>query len=404
MRMSSRYKSRLPRWFMSATLFPAVVFFVVSCTPSRDYLLKKSAEVGLDKDYVRVLILKTTDRVLVGAGGKMRIMDIRNRDIKYEGKGRQVYFYPDRISKPVVVESWDAPVTVNGKGYRGIIEMHSILGKIHVINEVKMEYYLYGVIPNEIPSSWNIEALKAQAIAARTYAYYHIMTKKESLYDLESTGFSQVYQGISAEKKTTCRAVDETAGLIAVYRNRPILAFFHSTCGGHTIDDRYVWKGTDQPYLTLTRCGYCKKSPHFSWEEHISLYDIKHHLGRKYHGVGNITGISFRKNQDRISEVEITHENGITRLSGNDFRLIFPDKKIKSLYFDACKTGNGLHLKGHGWGHGVGMCQWGAKGMAEKGAKFNDILKFYYRDVSLIRIGRPVASEGPQGKGVLSRR
>lgn len=368
-------------------LFVLTTGFFTSCSPSREFLLKQNRAVGIDKLYIRILLKATDSRVLISSDTRMKISDLKSGDIIYNGDGKDIYFQHDGLTKPVVVESWGSPVCVDNERYRGMIELHNILGKLHVINVLKINEYLYSVVPGEIVHSWNIEALKAQAVAARTYTYHHLISKKKSLYDLDSSTNFQVYKGISIEKEETNRAVDETSGKIAVFDGKPIVAFFHSTCGGLTADDKYVWSGDGKSYLKPVMCDFCKDSPHFSWEEKITIHEIREYLDKKYRGVGRITGISFQRKENRVMSAVIRHTNGIIKMSGNEFRLIFPEKKIKSMFFAASQTSDGLILHGHGWGHGVGMCQWGAKGMAENGANYKDILMYYYKGIRIIDAG-----------------
>jgi stage II sporulation protein D len=365
----------------------AITGLSLACTPSREFLLKRAAEVGIDKHYVKVLVLATGERVTVSSATRIKIRDLKLKRILYDGAGKKLHFYPEKVTSPLLVESWESPLSVNGKAYRSAIEVHNVLGRLLAVNVVKMDEYLYGVVASEISGGWDPAALKAQAVAARTYAYYHIMNNKESFYDLDATNSFQVYGGVSVENEAVRRAVDTTAGEIAVFDNKPILAYFHSTCGGRTINSRYVWGNSDLKYLRGVRCEYCKRSPHYAWEEKISLYDIRLHLSRKYHGVGPVNGISLRKADGRVISVVVTHRNGTVKMTGNEFRLLFPEKKIRSLSFEAYKENDGLVLHGHGWGHGVGLCQWGAYGMALKGKSYRDILKYYYRGIRFIDVG-----------------
>ena len=369
-----------------------VLGLLAGCTPSREFLLKRSTELGEDKNYVRVLLIDTKERISISSPSRIKISDLSDRRVLRDMNKGSVYFYPERLKRPVAVESWNAPLSVNGTAYRGSIELHSRMGRLLVINVVTMDEYLSSVVPCEISSGWNTEALRAQAVAARSYAYYHIMNGSDPLYDLDSTNRSQVYRGAGVETERTNRAVRDTSGQVLAYNGKPILAFFHSTCGGRTVDNDKVCSGQALDYLRAVRCPYCSASPHFSWEEKLTLYEIRQHLGKKFLGIGPITGISFKKSDGPVNLVTVEHKNGVVRLSGNDFRLLFPDKKIKSLSFDAVKTRDGLLLKGRGWGHGVGLCQWGANGMAERKASYNQILRHYYRGTTLMVIG-----EKPRG-------
>lgn len=382
---SRSYYYTIPRknWIR---LIQPVLFMILffSCAPPSEFLLKKRASISSEGPFIRVLLKETNHRILISSKAQMRITDIKSRKIKYDDVGREIYFYPEKIDTPILVESIGSALLVDGSPYRGMIELHNSLGKISIINILKMNEYLYGVVPCEIPGGWPSEAIKAQAVAARTYTYHHLMNRKKTLYDLDATTSFQVYKGLSAEAKNTNSAVDETSGYIAVYNNRPIAAFFHSTCGGSTMDDKFIWNGDDSPYLESVKCGYCKDSPYYKWEEKLSLYEIRHNLNNKYKGIGPITGISLKRQGARVDSVIIQHKNGVLTLSGNEFRLLFPENKIKSMYFTSGKTRDGIILQGNGWGHGVGMCQWGAKGMAAAGADYKAILMHYYKGVSII--------------------
>ena len=359
-----------------------------SCTPSQKFLLKQNIATGIDKEFIRVLLKKTDQRILISSGGKLKITVMKTGKVLYFDKGKDIYFQPEQIDNPIEIESSQNYIQVDNSAYRGITELHNILGKIYVINILHINEYLYSVVPSEIISTWEKEALKAQAVAARTYAYHHLISSKKSIFDLDDSSNFQVYNGLSAEKDSTTIAVNETSGKIMLYQGKPIAAFFHSTCGGKTSSDKYVWNSEGQNYLKSVTCSFCKDSPYSNWEEKVSLYEIKTFLSKKYNAVGNITGISFRKKDDRVVTVTINHRNGIIKLSGNELRLLFPEKRIKSLYFTAEKVKDGLLLHGHGWGHGVGMCQWGAKGMASKGADYKDILKYYYGGISIGNTGQ----------------
>ena len=355
-----------------------------SCTPPGEFLLKKRAAITSEGPFIRILLKETNQRVSISSKSRIRITGIKSRKIRYDGSGKEFFFYPEKIDTPILVESIGSALVVNGSPYRGMIELHNNMGNISIINILKMNEYLYGVVPSEIPGLWPPEAIKAQAVAARTYTYYHLMSQKKSIYDLDATTSFQVYKGLSAETKNTNIAVDETSGYIAVYKNRPIIAFFHSTCGGRTMDDKYIWNGDDKPYLESVKCDYCKGSPYYKWEEKISLYEIRRNLSNKYKGIGPITGISLKRQDSRVDSVIIEHKKGTLTLTGNEFRLLFPENKIKSMSFTSGKTSDGIILHGSGWGHGVGMCQWGAKGMAEAGADYKDILMHYYKGISII--------------------
>jgi len=369
-----------------AVLIFSIFLFIFSCTPSKNYLLKNNFKKIVDSRYIRVLLLKTGNSINISSDSRIKITDKKNNNIRFNRKSLDIIFYPDKILNPITIESWGSYIKLNDKPYRGMLEIHKVLGKLYVINRLRIYEYLFSVVASEIPSSWNIEALKAQAIAARTYTFYHLLKKKKrDLYNLDATTNFQVYKGLSAEKASTTNAVIKTSGIIITYKYEPIISYFHSTCGGRTADDRFVWKNNDLKYLSGVRCSYCKKSTSYSWTTELSIHEIKKYLQRKYKRVGKIKRISFKKVEGRITKVRIIHQNGIIKISGNAFRLLFPSKRLKSLYFNARKTKYGLKITGHGWGHGVGLCQWGANGMAQKGANYRSILKYYFKGIKIIK-------------------
>ncbi|MEW6527320.1 MAG: SpoIID/LytB domain-containing protein [Spirochaetota bacterium] len=352
--------------------------------PPPEYMAKTGKRIGLDNDYIKILLLRDQLKVEIVTTAKTKVIQLPNNTIVYNGDAKRFVVFDNQLTQPLQFESWNNEIQVNGIPVRGIIQLHPVVGKIQVVNVLKMHEYLYGVLPSEIMSGWPEEVLKAQAVAARTYAYYHLMKNNSTYFDLDATNNFQVYKGKAVETEATNKAVDATSGIIMTYNNKPILAYFHSTCGGKTTDDKYVWQGEDLPYLTSVVCPYCKNSPNYSWQVELTLNEIYEALVKRYKTVGKIKAITLGREDTRVTVIKIEHDNGIIRMSGNDFRLLFDAKKIKSLYFEAKQTPSGLILTGHGWGHGVGMCQWGAKEMAQQGIRFDRILSFYYRGIRIM--------------------
>jgi stage II sporulation protein D len=348
----------------------------------------KSKKYGIGNSYIKVLIIKSANYLAISSSSRIKVSLLSSQKIIYNNSGKKLKFYPEKIRKPILVESWGSVLKVNGIPYRGMIEIHNIMGKLSIVNVVKLDEYLFGVVPSEMSAGWHLEAIKAQAVAARSYAFYHILLKKNGFYDLDSTVNFQMYKGYSVESEKSNRAVKETKGEIMIYANKPILAFFHSTCGGWTSNNEQVWSGEKIPYLRGRSCNFCQNSKYYSWKEKLSLYSIKIHLRKLYRNVGAIKQITFKSHKNRVVSVLIRHSGGLINMPGNKFRLLFSAKKIKSLFFRAQKIKNGLLLSGKGWGHGVGMCQYGALGMAQKNYSYRKILKFYYQDVKIIKIKR----------------
>ncbi len=359
---------------------------IASCSPSQKYLSKQTGAYTSNSSKIKVLLMKSDAPVTIASKTRIKISDIRTRNVLYNNTNKSVKVYPEKLKNTVLAESWESPLFINSKPYRGSVELHNVNGKIYVINEVGIEEYLQGVVPSEMNGNWHVEALKAQSIAARTYAYYMMLQQNKGLFDLDCSTNSQVYKGISVETELANQAVKETSGKIMTYENKPILAVFHSTSGGSIIANSYVWGGEQLPYLVDKVDPYSKSSPHYQWSTDINLYDFRKKLGTKYGSIGEIKGLAFRKHNERVVEVVISHENGKFKISGNEFRMVMGADKIKSQLFKAVKTKDGMRLDGRGFGHGVGMCQYSAKEMAEKGETSEQILKFFYKDITITKM------------------
>lgn len=370
-----------------ALLLSVFIITSFSCTPSEKYLREKNLPSGYENNFVRVLISVESTSFRINSKSVLTVRQGKNGKLLYDMKDGRLVFYPEKMDGIYLVESKGTPLFLNGTGYRGTFELHSVLGKIHVVNVVNIEEYLYSVVPSEMPPSWNIEALKAQAVASRTYTYYYLLKDdSKKIYDVDATTSFQVYKGIASETDNSTSAVRATSGVIMVYNYAPILAYFHSTSGGKTADDKYVWKGEDLPYLEGVKCTYSKESPHYQWQLKLTVDEIESALKRKYSRAGRIKGISFKKYDDRVYEVVITHDQGTITMSGNDFRIMVSPSRLKSTYFRSEKKGSTLYISGRGWGHGVGMCQWGARGRAEAGQDYSHILGAYYKGINFKKI------------------
>ncbi|PIV53049.1 MAG: hypothetical protein COY53_09395 [Elusimicrobia bacterium CG_4_10_14_0_8_um_filter_37_32] len=276
-------------------------------------------------------------------------------------------------------------VKINGKRYRdSIIIKKSRESKLTVINEIGLENYIYGVLPHEVNPEWPLEALKAQAVVSRTYAMYNLGKYESEGFDFCNTVYSQVYGSRDSEKKRSNEAVDATVNEVLVYDGKPINALFFACCGGHTEDVSNVWQGNNSGrygYLRGVKCPFCSKSSHNSWKKLLEENYIRKKLNVKGYKVGQIKSINIqgKTSSGRVRFIIVKHTGGSLKLTGNLFRMIVDPNVIKSTKIvSITKQKDSFIFAGHGWGHGVGMCQWGAKGMAEKGYNYIGILKYYY--------------------------
>jgi stage II sporulation protein D len=253
-----------------------------------------------------------------------------------------------------------------------------------VINELPLEQYLVGLIHCEVPPQWSGEVLKAQAVVARTYATYRKGNRVNELYDVDSRVTDQVYEGMNKEDVQAQQAVKETEGELLLYQGLPIFAVYHACCGGKTESPENLWSG-NFPYLRSTACNFCLDSPHFLWNYPIDAETLRRVLERGGFSGSHVLGIEVveRSQSGRALQVSIQSEKGRLKISGKEFRRLLGYDLLRSTNF-VVKESNGIyHFSGLGWGHGVGLCQWGAKGMAEGGADYRSILKYYYQEVEI---------------------
>ncbi len=272
--------------------------------------------------------------------------------------------------------------TLNDKKYRENCYIGVKNNKFYVINELDLEKYLYGVVVREIGSGWPIESIKAQAIIARTYTIKNIRKhEKDGLnFGLCDTVDCQVYGGLSAESETINKAVDETAGQVLTYDGKLANVFYHSTCGGHTENIANVWNTTlEMPYLLGRTCNFCKTCPVFTWEMQIPYDELTRVCTRSGCKVGSIKKVKVRRftKAGRVKELTLFWNNASTTISGTDLRKMFLPK-MKSTKFEIIEKKGGIFIKGFGNGHGVGMCQYGAKGMSEENYSCEAIVKHYF--------------------------
>lgn len=239
----------------------------------------------------------------------------------------------------------------------------------NLIATLDLETYLRGVLPAEMPASWPLEALKAQAVAARTFALYRRAHAGEKDFDVDSDVNDQMF--LSDTSKAADRAIDETRGLVLRdTRGALVAAYFHSDCGGHTEDAHNVWGTGDS--VGTAGCPYASPA---LWSLKLSLEQLGHKLRQKISRIE----VGKRNESGRIQQVYLALADGTGKtLTGSDFRAALGFSELKSTAFEMARAGDGYIFTGHGYGHGVGLCQWGARQMAKAGQGFREILAHYY--------------------------
>ncbi len=371
----NRYLHQTRRALTALIIFGALAGLLPGCLP---YVQTKTRG-----NLIRVAVLAGVDSVSI-RGIRNRIYYDNYRVGQAPGDTGILYFKP-----------MDNAVAVNGKRYRGSVEVRSHGGKLWVINILDIEDYLKGVVPCEIGSisRSSFEVGKAQAVAARTYAYGHKDRHQELGFDVYATVKDQVYEGIGAESGIISEAIAQTRGIVITDHGLPIDAKYHSTCGGMTADFNDAWLGQGPPYLTSVPCGYCKDSPHYTWQKLWSNHDffaqIRSRLPRAGIAIGDrelIKNIVLHRNRktERVVMATIITAKTSYEIAINNIRTIFGDDRdpgglLKSTWFSLKPAaGDSIAVLGKGWGHGVGMCQFGAIEMARQGKSFKQILLHYY--------------------------
>ena len=420
------------------------------------FLNQTEINIGGDGTFM-IYNLKSNNLVSEEVNKIIKIL-LHDKGIEILGKG--VYSGPIKI---VPVGNTKIKVVFNGQKYRYRgdmkVDIDKEQGKLNVINIIGIEEYLYGVLKKEISPSWPAEALKAQAVAARTFAIFNINKHIDQGYDLCATTHCQDYGGINHEDTKTNRAVDETRGLIMVYEGKPIDASYHSDSGGYTEDSENVW-GSFLPYLRSVKSKFEEKvfPPHHTWTCSIDEKDLTKKLQKQGYTVNSVVSIEpvNKSETGRISELAfITDNNEVINMKANNFRSLIGVDLIRSTLFSIKVIGKEINIakdtedkkeiedkeeqrestkeiseqkkdwtikellelmmkrkeerekekeekvlkaeiaksntpltfifSGSGNGHGVGMSQWGAYGMTLQGSRYQDILKYYYQGIDIIK-------------------
>ena len=380
---------------------------------------------------VRVALSSGVPAVQISGTGDWRLLDqqggvllrVSSRDVwRIEHRDGSVHAVLGDIvtaarSGPLVARP-DRPselMTVNGKRYRGEIMLTPTADGLLVANRLHLEDYLRGVVPLEIgPRVAGEEAaVAAQAVAARSYAYVRITGGQARAYDVVATVQDQVYGGADAETPIADAAVWATRGLVLTYDGRLVNAPYHSTCGGSTAEVTEVWyRSRDEPYLRRVsdRIGgsdrfYCDPSPRFRWSKTLERTTLATALERYLAQYVNVPGgqvgaprtleVQSKTASGRVAALAVRTDRGRFLLRGNDVRFVMrvPNGEIlNSTYFsvrterDAAGRLARATFDGGGYGHGIGMCQWGAIGRARAGHDFRSILSTYYPGTSLATV------------------
>jgi stage II sporulation protein D len=399
-------------------IFCFTLIFLISCSSVKRVYDDRTSD-SYDSFLVRVLVNEKPDNLSLLVKDKIYLsneseitaevkngnilnfsLDDENIKLKIAGKTftSNVFWIESGTDNKIIV--------IDEKKYRGKLRVFNLNNEIKIVNELKLEDYVKGVITREMPvgkGNDNYNALKAFSICIRTYAFNRIAQKRDS-FDLYPDTRDQVYGGVVSETDFTNQIVDETAGQILSFDGKPAQVFYHSTCGGFTEDVQNVFNSVKVPYLISIKDGtepFCIISPRYEWTEKYSESLFVNRLfnaGFLNSSDCSIQDISVesRFESGRVNELRInlicngSQLKNISLFSNNIRNIIRTSDGssiLRSTMFNISLDSNkNVLINGKGFGHGVGMCQWGAIGQSKQGISFKDILNHYYSGTKIILI------------------
>lgn len=349
---------------------------------------------------VRVLVAEGRSALTLGSAGGLTITDATGRRILVQRgsreplrlllRGGMVRVRETGTSAPMLV-AWPGrseTVDLEGGTFRGRLEVRPWNGALVAVNVVDLEEYLLGVLKDEIPPGWPAEAAKAMAITARTYAVYQMEQNADALFHLRATTASQVYGGATGEDPRTSWAVQATRGQILTFGGQPIPAFYHACSGGATEDALEVF-GANFDTIVGVADQFSLGCPYDLWVERLTFPQIERALLQAGYRIGRVLGIQdlLRSRTGRILHLLVQHTRGTLVIEGKQFRKALGNDIIRSTDFQVRADPDGFTFVGRGWGHGVGLSQWGAKEMADLAYQHQDILRFYYPLAQIGQLG-----------------
>ena len=399
--------SRMRR-FLSALLAAALVLSAATpamarhhapAAPKADKASAAAAQPAEQAPLLRIGLTSGQPSVTVAAGGRAEARTESAKPValtataSYEIRWQNGAFLVGReklrgeilIIRPS--DKSDGGLALDGRRYRGALELRHRGAGLTAVNIVPVDDYLLSVVPEEMPTDWPAEALKAQSVAARSFALKSRGRHAAEGYDLCTTTHCQLYKGIASEKTVSTAAVRATRGEVLTYGGQPIEALFHTDSGGMTESSEDVW-GNPIPYLRAVRDTPLGTMP---WTKTMSKADLEQKLAAKGHAIGRLRAIELsplavgraakdRTASGRVKAMIVTGTKGSVTLSGTAWRSLLG---LKSTLFSAKLTKDSVTFTGFGAGHGLGISQWSAKRLAETGKSYADILHHYYTGVTL---------------------
>ena len=352
------------------TSWLSLIFCLLAIAPAQAHQLRVAVAQKVSQLNIGT---STTALVSDGAGNKLGELQPQKGLIAQSSQDQI------KVGNSQVGELWVKPqkggyIWIGDRWYRGTVHIVPDNKQLLAVNHVDLEQYLYSVLGAEMSPTFPAEALKAQAVAARTYALYRSQSAQKKLFDVDATQSSQVYRGLSSEANTTQAAVNATLGQVMTYHGKPILAAFHSASGGHTENVEDIWTSR-VPYLRGVP-DYDLGTPGYEWSKTFTTSELSQSLK-----IGNVKSVSIDKATQfgSVLSLKVTGDTEQT-IAGKNVRTTL---KLRSLRFTITPTPTGFVFNGRGYGHALGMSQWGAYNLAQRGAKYSSILSHYYQGVEL---------------------
>jgi stage II sporulation protein D len=330
---------------------------------------------------IRVLIMKGVPSL------ELKGTDRGSLIIRYSGAGT-IRVNGKQRALPLRLFPDGGHIFVEGRPYRGTIEIADGKQGLLVINEVPIEAYLAGIINNEISSKWPEDVIKTQAVIARTYALFNRNKRAGAPWHVESSVMGQVYSGAAAEDMAAVSAVRATAGEVLMYADEPALTVYHSNAGGMTEASRAVWS-RDYPYLVSVESPFDSGAPRYQWDYTASAAELGERLRGSGRSIGDPKELEVVETTPagRVKALAVRDAQGREiRVTGEELRSILGYSVLRSAMFGVERGAEMFIFRGRGSGHGVGLSQWGAKGMAEKGYSYRQILLHFYPGTELTKV------------------
>ena len=330
-----------------------------------------------------------TGRTL-GVGNAGQVWELRRENGRYVARSGGAQIVAERLVAEPAGEGFAMVGTTPNalRRYRGHLEWVERNGKLLTINWVRLDDYLKATLPREMPPNFHIEALKAQAVAARSFTFRRLNRYRQWGYDLCDHAPCQVYGGVDAEHPNTNLAVEATSGEVLIYGGRVLEAVYTGNCGGHTAPIEIAMLGTTPlpplrgtPDTDANGKPFCSLAPNLGWE----LALTREELSRCFPKAGRIqeVAVAQRTAGGQVQQVRVRGDRTTLLLSGAEFRAAVGAGRIRSLMFEIQPARDGWRITGRGSGHGAGLCQWGAQGRALAGQTYRQILQAYYPDALL---------------------